>query len=441
MLVIFWIPVTKMSAKDEKPNILLIISDDQSWTDYSYMGHKQIETPRLDKLAAESLTYTRGYVTAPLCRPSLASIYTGLYPHQHGITGNDLRSIEGKKIPRNTAVGADLHKNLYDKFYRQQGIVGELKKVNYLTMQTGKWWESDPKRAGFHHTMTHGDPTRGARHGDLGLKVSRNGIADIREFLDEANDSQKPFFIWHAPYLPHFPHTPPKALFEKYRALTDSPHIARYYAMVEWFDQTCGEVLDELENRGLSRNTVVIYVTDNGWIQAAKHSRFAPLSKQDVHEGGIRTPITIKWPGKITPLMDNTTPVSSIDIAPTILNLAGVTVPAAMPGIDLRELAAQKKRNTVYGADHSHDIVGVDQCAKNLESRYIVRGEWKLIVHNQENFPPPLKFGKKDNLTGEAELYNLTKDPHEKVNLSGVYTERALDLRKLLDDWWDGSEL
>ena len=79
------------------PNIILILSDDQSWGDYSFMGHKQIETPQIDQLAAQSLTYTRGYVTAPLCRPSLATLFTGLYTHQHGITGNDLLGPDGKK--------------------------------------------------------------------------------------------------------------------------------------------------------------------------------------------------------------------------------------------------------------------------------------------------------------------------------------------------------
>ncbi len=422
----------------EKPNILLILSDDQSWTDYSYMGHPQIQTPSLDKLAAESLTFTRGYVTAPLCRPSLASIYTGLYTHQHGITGNDLNNDKGGKVSRQTPAGAALHQKLYDQFYQQKGITSELAKAGYISCQTGKWWESDPKLAGFDYTMTHGDPSRRARHGDEGLKISREGISAIHTFLDKAKDTKKPFFIWHAPYLPHFPHNPPKELFEKYNALVESPHVARYYAMVEWFDQTCGELLGELEKRGLSDNTVVIYVTDNGWIQSSKHSRFEPLSKQDVHEGGIRTPITIKWPGKITPLMDKSTPVSSIDIAPTILKVAGVKVPESMTGTDLRDLAALKERNTVYGADHSHDIAGVDTRTKNLESRYIIRGDYKLIIHNQANFPPPRKYGKIDNPEGKPELYNLTKDPHEKVNLAEKHADKVKELNKALDAWWNG---
>ena len=96
--------------------------------------------------------------------------------------------------------------------------------------------------------------------------------------------------------------------------------------MVDWFDQTCGELLSELDNRNLAKNTIVLYVTDNGWIQDTESARFAPLSKQDPHEGGIRTPIMLKWPGNVTPEMDKTTLVSSIDLAPTILKACNIAV-------------------------------------------------------------------------------------------------------------------
>jgi uncharacterized sulfatase len=433
-----------VSFGEERPNVILILSDDQSWNDYSFLGHEHIETPRLDQLAAQSLTYTRGYVTAPLCRPSLATLFTGLYPHQHGITGNDLLGPGGKKkAARADAKGAALHQQLYDQFRDCAGLANSLGAVGYLSLQTGKWWEGKPQDSGFTHAMTHADPKRGGRHGDAGLKVSRDGIGEIKSFLDTARTEKKPFFIWHAPFLPHTPHNPPEELFKKYQALVESPHVARYYAMVEWFDQTCGELFDELESRGLSDNTVIIYVTDNGWIQDPNSGRYAPLSKQDVHEGGVRTPIMINWPGKITPHMDKVTPVSSIDIAPTILKLAGATVPEAMTGIDLRDTAALKKRNTVFGADHSHDIVAVDQRAANLESRYVVQGEWKLIIHNHANFPPP-KYagrpnGKKNNPEGKPELYNLMKDPHELNNLAPEHPDKVAALTKVLDQWWDGS--
>ncbi|MGY8687920.1 MAG: sulfatase, partial [Verrucomicrobiales bacterium] len=101
-------------------------------------------------------------------------------------------------------------------------------------------WESQPQRAGFTHAMTHGDPAKGGRHGDEGLKVSRDGIQPIKDFLDESKSANKPFFIWHAPFLPHTPHNPPKELHDKYKKLESNEFESRYYAMVDWFDQTCG---------------------------------------------------------------------------------------------------------------------------------------------------------------------------------------------------------
>ena len=151
----------------------------------------------------------------------------------------------------------------------------------------------------------------------------------------------------------------------------------------------------------------------------------------------------VRWKGQIKPLMDKTTLVSSIDIAPTILKLAGADVPKAMTGIDLRDGDALKKRNTVFGADHSHDIVGVDKRVANQESRFVVHGEWKLILHNPKNFPPP-KYGgrpngKENNPEGKPELYNLISDPHELKNLADKNPEKVMALSKKLNAWWDGS--
>ncbi len=113
----------------------------------------------------------------------------------------------------------------------------------YLSHQSGKWWEGDPKRAGFTHGMTRGFPNPGGRHGDDGLKIGREGMEPVFEFIDHAIAEKKPFFLWYAPFMPHTPHTPPDRLFQKYKAKgIESDHVARYYAMVEWFDETCGQL-------------------------------------------------------------------------------------------------------------------------------------------------------------------------------------------------------
>ena len=411
-----------------RPNVLLIISDDQAWGDYSFLGHPHIKTPHLDKLAGESLTYTRGYVAAPLCRPSLASIFSGKYPHQHGITGNDPRLPPGKKGGRATPGLKPLYEAIMTRIDDDPGLAHLLGQAGYLSLQTGKWWEGDPReRGGFTHAMTHGDPKRGGRHGDAGLKVSRQGIKPITGFIAEAKQQEKPFFIWHAPFLPHTPHNPPARLFEKYQKKTDSRFIARYWAMCEWFDETCGELLRHLDKEGLRENTIVLYVTDNGWIQSAGSGRYAPRSKRSPNEGGVRTPVMIRWPGKVEQKFDEQTLVSSIDLAPTILRACGLKVPPSMGGIDLRDRAALMKRNAVFGAAYDHDILDVSRPNLSVETRFVVADTWKLLSHHQEAAP-----GK------PVELYNLSVDPAERQNLAARHPGKVKELRAKLDTWWAG---
>ncbi|MGE9268950.1 MAG: sulfatase-like hydrolase/transferase [Verrucomicrobiales bacterium] len=411
-------------AAGERPNVLLILSDDQAWGDYGFMGHEAVETPALDKLAGESLTYTRGYVSSPLCRPSLASIFLGLPTHEHGITGNDFALPGGRKVPNNgraTPEFAPWHESLYARFGQNEGLAHLLGEAGYLSLQTGKWWEAEPSRFGFTHAMTHGDPRRGGRHGDEGLKVSREGIAPVRAFLDEAAKAKKPFFIWHAPFLPHTPHNPPADLFAKYRQRTESDHVARYWAMCEWFDQTCGELLGELDKRGLRENTVVIYVCDNGWIQREDARSYDKRSKRSPYEGGIRTPIMLRWPGGgVAAVKDEETLVSSTDIAPTILRACGLEVPGRMKGIDLRERERLAERGRIFGTAFDHDIAGPERTLENLHARYVVQGNWKLI----------------DWAEGQAELYHLGKDPGERENLAELHRTKVTELRALLDAWW-----
>ena len=158
------------SVDGSKPNVVIIISDDQAWTDYGFMGHPKIKTPNLDKLASQSLLFERGYVAAPLCRPSLGSMLTGLYPFQHGITGNDVDGSNRR---------AELDIPLRKKFYNHQNFVRALTDDGYLAHQSGKWWEGSWKDGGFTHGMTHGDPKRGGRHGDEGLKIGRQSMQPI----------------------------------------------------------------------------------------------------------------------------------------------------------------------------------------------------------------------------------------------------------------------
>lgn len=399
------------------PNVVMIIGDDQAWTDFGFMGHQVIQTPHLDRLAARSAVFPRGYVPSSLCRPSLATLISGLHPHQHKITGND--------PPQGTPREAMLK-----HIRRIPKLPARLKEKDYLSFQTGKWWEGHYRLGGFTDGMTHGDPERGGRHGDEGLRIGRKGLQPIFDFIEKTGD--RPFFLWYAPFLPHRPHNPPRRLLEKYTADDRPLSLAKYYAMCEWFDETCGKLLGYLDEQGLAENTLVLFVVDNGWIQRTPQTEvpegwrfaFAPKSKRSPYEGGIRTPVMLRWPGRVPPGRYETL-VSSVDLAPTILNAAGLQPPEQMPGIDLVEVArsgGETDREAIFGEIFAHDVADVDTPAASLQYRWCIKEDWKLILPAGERAAP--------------ELYNLADDPHETRNRAEDRPGLVRELTRRLDAWW-----
>jgi uncharacterized sulfatase len=262
------------SIHAEPPNILLIISDDQAWSDYGFMGHPEIRTPNLDRLASEGLLFPYGYVPASLCRPSLATIITGLFPHQHRITGNDPARPAG--LNRKDPEYRKLNEQLINRVAQVPTLPRLLAQAGFLSFQSGKWWEGHYRRGGFTHGMTHGNPDQSGRHGDEGLKIGREGLRPIFDFIEQAEE--KPFF---------------NRLLTKYLTANRPVELSRYYAMCEWFDETVGGLLTYLDVHGLEKDTLVLFVTDNGWIQRTPKSvvpsawnfRFEPKSKRSPNEG------------------------------------------------------------------------------------------------------------------------------------------------------------
>ena len=426
-----------LAQESSRPNVLMIISDDQAWTDYSFMGHEQIETPSLDQLAKQSVVFRRGYVPTALCRPSLMTMITGRYAHQHGVTGNDPSF---KYAPRGSELQNKRRQELIKFVDRFDTLPRVLSKAGYLCLQTGKWWEGNFKQGGFTHGMTRGFPRKGGRHGDDGLKIGRQGIKPITDFLDLTQQEKKPFFIWYAPFLPHTPHKPPKELFEKYTKKGMPTTVAKYYAMCEWFDQTCGEILSELDERDLADDTIVVYVCDNGWIQNPKANGYAPRSKQTAYEGGIRTPIMFRWPNKFA-AADRTELCSSIDLMPTLLHATGQDVPDDLPGLNL--LPAMKSgtpiaRKTIFGEGFAHDIADLHKPEATLLYRWCVRGRWKLLLtydgevnRYQSTHPRDIKG---------PQLFDLEEDPHERTNLAKQHTELVKELSASIEDWYPLTE-
>ena len=431
------------AASKEKPNVLLIISDDQTWTDFGFMGHSAIETPHIDALAQQGAVFTRGYVPTALCRPSLATIVTGLHAHQHGIVGNDPAiplDLQGPTYwddPRYR----DLNERLRARIEQVPTLPRLLGEHGYESFQSGKWWEGSYRRGGFTSGMTHGDPDRGGRHGDDGLTIGRTGLQPIFDFIDEAGDD--PFFVWYAPFLPHWPHDPPARLLEKYVAAERPIELSRYYAMCEWFDETVGELLSHLDDKGHSGDTLVVLVTDNGWIQRTPETEvpsgwelaFAPRSKQSPYDGGTRTPIILRWPGVIEPARYETL-VSSIDIAPTILAAAGADTPPEMSGVNLLDIVrgVPVDRTAIFGEGFAHDIADIDDPRKSLLYRSCIEGRFKLLlsydgqVGRYKVVHPQTRQ--------QVELYDLEADPFETRNLAEEHPKIVARLSGRIADWW-----
>ncbi|MFL2937474.1 MAG: sulfatase [Opitutales bacterium] len=437
--ILFLISGFTLLSAQKSPNVLYIISDDQAWTDYGFMGHPQIKTPHLDKLSRESVLFGRGYVPTALCRPSLVTLINGQYAHKHGVTGNDPspKNYPPKDGENYNDKRAQLISYL-DRFETLPNLLGE---QGYLSHQSGKWWEGNFKHGGFTHGMTRGFPQPGGRHGDDGLKIGRNGLQPIEDFVDHSMKENKPFFLWYGVFLPHTPHNPPERLLKPYQDLGLPLSIAKYYAMCTWFDETCGQLVDLLEKRNLRDDTIIVYVTDNGWIQNPEKNGYAPRSKQTPYEGGIRTPIMFSWPNGDLKNGKRKDVVSSIDLFPTVLAATGARTPKDLPGLNLLEnLKNEKaiKRKGIFGESFAHDIADVENPEDSLIFRWTIEGKWKLLLtydgevnRYQSTHPRTEK---------RPQLFNLIKDPQEEKNLAKDNPEVVARLAAKIAKWWPVKE-
>ena len=390
------------------------------------MGHDHIRTPHLDRLASQSLCFTRGYATAPLCSPSLASIISGLYAWQHGVTGNDpLFDYDGQRYsPDWNIIRRSNFQPAVENFYQNKILTQYLSEAGYQCLQTGKWWLGSWEDGYFDAGMTHGDPSQKGRHGDEGLTIGREGLDTIFSFIEQSQQKDAPFFIWYAPFLPHTPHNPPERLLRTYRDKAESEFIAKYWAMCEWFDETCGELTGYLENNQLAEETLILYTTDNGWIQNPTANGYAPRSKRTPYEKGIRTPLMLHWPGTIFPYLDSTNLVSNIDIVPTLLAAAQIPVSREFSGINLLQPNRVSQRETIFAEVFAHDMPDILHPASGLQYRVAIEKFWKLII--PETVMPEASI----------ELFNLLKDPEETSNLAEQHPEVVSRLNQSLEKWW-----
>jgi arylsulfatase A-like enzyme len=401
------------------PNVIFILSDDQAFTDYGFMGSQTVKTPNLDQMASQSLLYTRGYVM-PVCSPSLASLLTGKLPHEHGITGNDLSKSAVSLAKKDGEAGRS---PLSHRLLKNSVILPKvLSDAGYLTFQTGKLWNVTAPEAGFTDGMT----MKEGRHGGEGLAIGRETMQPIYDFIGKAQSAKKPFFIWHAPFMPHTPHNPPKEFLAHYQGKGLSEKAEKYYAMIEWFDKTCGELDSYLAKNNLTDNTVIIYMADNGW-DAEQGSR----AKLSPYELGIRTPIFVRWPGKVKPLRDDETLASIIDFVPTVLKTCGLDVPSDLSGLDLLDRPAMTARKSIFVEAYTHDIADLDMPSKSLVAQIVISGWSKLIIPGTVGPDKAYTSGPK-----AIELFDLKSDPLEKNDITAERSDEVKRLQSIQDAQW-----
>lgn len=454
---------------DQRPNIVLIVADDLGYNDISTFGGGLIETPSIDRLAAEGAVFQQSYSGANTCAPSRAMMMTGRYPTRTGFEFTPTPKGMAKVI--GTAF-SEMHPDMPAAFYNEaledtqppyelKGLPADevtiaeiLKASGYYTAHVGKWHLGRDNGMAAHEQgfdqsllMASGlylpeddpnvvnakldfDPIDRFLWAGMTYAASFNSGDDDRfrprgyltdYWTDESvkiikNNKHRPFFL----YLAHWgPHTPLQATREDYEAVGDiQPHRKRVYAaMIRAVDRSVGRVLDTLEAEGMADNTVVIFTSDNGgagYIGVPEVNAPYRGWKITSFEGGIRVPMFVKWPAKVEAGTSVDTPVAHIDMMPTLAAAAGVASPAGVEidGVDILPLAVDKniewQRQTLFWQSGHYQVVR--------------HGDWKLQVNDRR--ADGVKYW----------LFNLGDDPTEQNNLANTHPDKLSELKALLEE-------
>jgi arylsulfatase A-like enzyme len=413
------------AATTSRPNIVFIIADDMGWADVGYHG-SNIETPNIDRLARQGVRFNQHYVM-PTCTPTRVGLLTGRYPSRYGVTSPDY----GKLFDDDTVTLAEA-----------------LRRSGYATGISGKWHmgsppEWTPRRYGF-------DSSYGYFHGQIDpythhYKTGARSWHRNDEYVDEEGHAtdlitdeavriieskhDRPFFLYVAYSVPHYPLDEPAKWTARYKGRFDSPSRRWLAASITHMDHGIGRIVGALDRRGLRKNTLVVFVSDNGgqksWHSESQYKgRYAdkphtvlgdnrPLRgwKGDVYEGGIRVPALANWPGVLDPGQLDA-PIHIVDWMPTLCALAGFA-----PDRDLawdgrnvwrsiRSGRAAPEPRSFYWETPSHSAVR--------------QGDWKLIARNRND---------------DVELYNLRPDPYEQQDLADREPAQVSRLERLLQQF------
>ncbi len=410
-----------------RPNLLVILTDDQGRGDYSAFGTSDLRTPGIDRIFCEGMEFVNFRANSPVCSPTRASLLTGLYPDRAGVPG----------VVRTHA--ADSWGYLRPDVKLLPRV---LKQAGYHTTLIGKWHlglktPNTPNERGFDYF--HGflgdmmdDYWTHQRHGINYMR--RNGrviqpeghATDIFtdwacEYLETRAKSRQPFFLILAYNAPHDPIQPPPDWVEQVKnrqpGITD--RRAKLVALIEHLDAGISRVLATLDRTGLSDRTLVVFTSDNGGVVGyqANNGRWRS-GKQHVYEGGLRVPFAARWPTKILPGSRSELPAVTMDLFPTLCEAAGVPPAEGIDGVSfLPTLLGGAEGRPTRELYFVRREGGAPYSGKTIEA--LIRGDWKLL---------------QDSPFAPLELYNLREDPQETTNLAErekqVFIELSAGLRR-----------
>ncbi|AJR04504.1 sulfatase [Siansivirga zeaxanthinifaciens] len=437
---VFFVVISSLNAQSKdktKPNILIINIDDMGWKDVGFMGSEYYETPNIDALAQQGMVFTNGYAASANCAPSRACLMTGLWTPRHGIyTVNSSergKSQDRKLIPTpNTTILAPTH-NIIPKVLKSNG---------YTTCHAGKWHLShNPLEYGFDVNIggSHAGAPQSYYPPYKNVKLEKGDSDYLTDLVMEnaikfVDTIAQPFFLYYSPYAVHTPIMPVKSLLDKYKKKPGSngQDNPEYATMVENLDRNIGLLVKKLKEKNLFDNTLIVFTSDNGGVYGITKQKPLRAGKGSYYEGGIREPFFFVFSDKIKPNTQSDVPITNLDIFPTILEFAGIkNTGLTLDGNTLSAVLEGKteslKRSLFWHfpiyleAYNQKDNENRDPLFRTRPGSVIRKGNWKLHYYFEDN---------------GVELYNLSKDIGEQINVAKENPKKREELLGILKNWW-----
>jgi arylsulfatase A len=409
------------AAAAARPNLIVILADDLGWADLGCYGNTFNETPHLDRLAREGMRFTQFYA-GPVCSPTRANLQSGQDQARFGIT----QHIPGHRRPYARLIDPPVPPHLP---LEVETFAERLQAAGYATGYFGKWHLGGdghrPADQGWQTVLECQGNTQPPR-------VTGGETRRTAEFLTEKAvdfikaNKDRPFLLQVSHYAVHIPLSTTPALLEKYRAkppMPGYPSLPEYAGLLEELDQSVGRIAAAVDRLGLAENTLILFLSDNGGLEHEQSGRIVtsnlPLrgEKGTLYEGGIRIPAIARWPGRVPAGTRCDTPAITLDVYPTLIELASATTPRQpRDGVSLTALLKDSVAPLARDTLHWH----LPHYHHSTPASAIRQGDWKLLEFFE---------------TDSAELYNLGTDPGEKNNLAPREPRRAAELRAALAAW------